>query len=433
MQVDRPDPETYLTQALTSPQLPQELRPFYEAFQRFHANRLWYQLTLTLESFLSLPTSAPFRIDLYRSFISSFAAKLDPLKHASIAVSVARTFENGSEAVEFLDGLLPGLTAPVAVSASEEKKKAEKKEGKDKEAEKDEAASTKPPPSPPASMPKTSDPDCRQPFVLLTMERAHFLLLLGQADETKEAMERCERILEGLDSVETVVNAAFYRVSGDYWKAKAEFADYYRNSLLYLACIDPSRDLSPSDRQSRAHDLGISALLGSIYNFGELLMHPILESLVGTEGEVVKKLLEVFNRGDIAGFERLVPEIGEKEPFLQQHFPFLREKICLLALIEAVFKRPTSDRTLLPFSVISREAQVPVDEVEHLVMKALALKLIRGTLDQVSSHVSISWVQPRVLDRTQIDGLRARLSEWTDKVAGVELGAREGAGELIVQ
>ncbi|GAA6044442.1 hypothetical protein JCM8097_006649, partial [Rhodosporidiobolus ruineniae] len=119
-------------------------------------------------------------------------------------------------------------------------------------------------------------------------------------------------------------------------------------------------------------------------------------------------------------------------PFLQQHFPFLREKICLLALIEAVFKRPTQDRTL-PFSVISHEAQVPVDEVEHLVMKALALKLIRGTLDQVSSLASISWVQPRVLDRPQIAGLRARLADWTDRVAVQETAAREGAGELVVQ
>jgi len=43
-------------------------------------------------------------------------------------------------------------------------------------------------------------------------------------------------------------------------------------------------------------------------------------------------------------------------------------------LIEAVFKRPTQDR-VLPFSVISKEAQVPIDEVEHLVMKALAYVL----------------------------------------------------------
>lgn len=122
-------------------------------------------------------------------------------------------------------------------------------------------------------------------------------------------------------------------------------------------------------------------------------MHPILDSLTGTEFEVVRNLLFAFNSGDIARFESLIPEIASKEvspplpcslpravtdkdlmmmqPFLQQHFPFLREKICLLALIESVFKRPTQDRKL-PFAIISKEAQVPVEEVEHLVMKALA-------------------------------------------------------------
>ncbi|GAA6024041.1 hypothetical protein JCM10207_004499 [Rhodosporidiobolus poonsookiae] len=393
MDVDRPDPQTYLAQALTSPQLPADLKPFFEALQRFYDNRLWYQLTLTLDSFFAAPASAPFRIDLYHAFISSFASKLAPLAHAKLAVSVARTYQSGAEAVAFLDGLL-GATPSSGVAVTEK--------------------------------------EHPQPWVLLTMERAHFKLLLGEADETKEAMEKCEKALEQLDAVDLAVHASFYRVSGDYWKAKAEFADYYRNSLLYLACIDPSRDLSAAERQARAHDLGISALLGSIYNFGELLMHPILDSLVGTEQEVVRNLLFAFNKGDIVRFEGLVGEVAQKEEFLTQHFPFLREKICLLALIEAVFKRPTQDRTL-PFSVISAEAQVPVDEVEHLVMKALALNLIRGTLDQVSSTASISWVQPRVLDKPQIDALRGRLADWTDQVTAVGMEARGHAGELLVQ
>lgn len=42
-----------------------------------------------------------------------------------------------------------------------------------------------------------------------------------------------------------------------------------------------------------------------------------------------------------------------------------------MALIEAVFRRPTTDR-VIPFSVIASDARVPIDEVEHLVMKALS-------------------------------------------------------------
>lgn len=115
---------------------------------------------------------------------------------------------------------------------------------------------------------------------------------------------------------------------------------------------------------------------------------------------------------------------------LQDSFAFLRQKICLMALIEAVFRRPTTDR-VLPFSVIAAETRIPANEVEHLVMKALSLNLIRGTLDQVASTTAVSWVQPRVLDKAQIDGLRARLAEWTDKVTGGEFPCGSGARLLL--
>lgn len=43
-----------------------------------------------------------------------------------------------------------------------------------------------------------------------------------------------------------------------------------------------------------------------------------------------------------------------------------------MALIESVFKRPANDRTM-SFQTIAEETRLPVDEVEHLVMKALRL------------------------------------------------------------
>ena len=52
----------------------------------------------------------------------------------------------------------------------------------------------------------------------------------------------------------------------------------------------------------------------------------------------------------------------------------------MMALLEAVFKRATQDRATLPFSVISKEAQVPIDEVEHVIMKALACVHTSATL-----------------------------------------------------
>ncbi|KAG1734858.1 hypothetical protein EDD22DRAFT_787811 [Suillus occidentalis] len=46
-------------------------------------------------------------------------------------------------------------------------------------------------------------------------------------------------------------------------------------------------------------DLGISAFLGdTIYNFGELLMHPILDALDNTQYDWIKKLLFTSNEGN---------------------------------------------------------------------------------------------------------------------------------------
>ena len=66
--------------------------------------------------------------------------------------------------------------------------------------------------------------------------------------------------------------------------------------------------MEPEERVLRAYDLSLSAFLGdTIYNFGELLMHPILDSLNGTPHEWITKLLYTFNEGNIGKFEALAP------------------------------------------------------------------------------------------------------------------------------
>ena len=89
-------------------------------------------------------------------------------------------------------------------------------------------------------MTKFDTPETREAFVLVTMERAHFKLLLGEADETKEAMDKCEKILDMLDSVDLAVHASFYRVSGDYWKVSFSFSNPYFLPLGPLGPISNS-------------------------------------------------------------------------------------------------------------------------------------------------------------------------------------------------
>ncbi|KAF8885647.1 hypothetical protein BD779DRAFT_1532957 [Infundibulicybe gibba] len=376
MAVDAPKPpklnlDEFISSGLSS--TPPELHPFLNAFHDLHKRKLWHQLTLKLFQFFEHPLSKPYRVDVFEQFISDFETKINQLRLVEMGVAVAKEIDNPQTHLTFLTSLLSRIDTAKSQEA----------------------------------------------HVLLLATIAHTKLLFGDLEGTRTDMDAAWKVLDSLEGVENGVNAAYYGVAADYYKAKAEYAPYYRHSLLYLACVDPATDMSGDERLARAHDLGISAFLGdTIYNFGELLMHPILDALDGTPHEWIKKLLFTFNEGHIGKFEALAP-LFPQEPILQENYAFLRQKICLMALIESVFKRTADNRTM-SFQTIAEETRLPIDEVEHLVMKALSLKLIRGSLDQVDQKAMITWVQPRVLSREQIGGLAKRLEGWVNKLNNVE-------------
>ena len=66
-------------------------------------------------------------------------------------------------------------------------------------------------------------------------------------------------------------------------------------------------------------------------------------------------------------------------------------------------------------------------------MKALSLKLIRGSIDQVREVVMVTWVQPRVLEIEQVDNMRKRLQEWDENVKKTALTVENETPELFVQ
>ena len=92
-----------------------------------------------------------------------------------------------------------------------------------------------------------------------------------------------------------------------------------------------------SERQERAFYLSLAAILGDgIYNFGELLMHPILGSLNGTRDQWLVDLLFSFNRGDLEKFESL-KSLWTSQADLKAAEVKMRQKICLLCLMEVLF------------------------------------------------------------------------------------------------
>ncbi|KAI0423812.1 hypothetical protein F5Y09DRAFT_336272 [Xylaria sp. FL1042] len=348
-------------------QAPEELQGLIIQCEDFWERKLWHQLTDLLIEFFANPKSEPQRLAFFKVFILKFADKINQLKLVDLGLKAATQCRDDRERLTFLADLAK----------------------------------------------KVDNENSQDAFVYATVAAARVELLLRDGEASRRDLDRAEKILDSFDSVETKVHAAFYQVNADYYKANADFASYYRNALLYLACIDLST-ISPNERKARAYDLGIAALVSdSIYNFGELLLHPILDALTG-DLEWLRDLLLAFNRGDLGAYDMLSGHISSNR-LLQDHEDEIREKIYLAALTESVFRRPPHERAMT-FSTISADTKVRPNQIEHLVMRALSLGLVRGTIDQVDEVVNFTWVQPRILDMGQIASMSQRLGEWGENV-----------------
>jgi 26S proteasome regulatory subunit N9 len=47
-----------------------------------------------------------------------------------------------------------------------------------------------------------------------------------------------------------------------------------------------------------------------------------------------------------------------------------------------------------------------------LVMKAMSLELVKGSIDEVDKTVHIEWIMPRYLNKEHMQILADRLGEW---------------------
>jgi 26S proteasome regulatory subunit N9 len=254
-----------------------------------------------------------------------------------------------------------------------------------------------------------------------------YLEHLNDLDETKKIILDLKDILEEAGNV-TPVHGKYYMLAADYYRLVGQHSDYYRCGLQFLGC---AIDTYPKDQwPQQAFCLGLAALLGEgIYNIGELLAHPILESLNGTENEWLVELLKVFNTGDINKFEQMKPQWSKIADLAAQEVK-LRQKISLLCLMEMTFKRPANKRTI-SFDEIAKEAKLPLKEVEILIMKAFAQGLVKGAIDEVAGVVNMSWVQPRVLDRQQVAAMATTLDTWMASITSMEHLIEERASEIL--
>ncbi|KAM0935708.1 putative proteasome component (PCI) domain, 26S Proteasome non-ATPase regulatory subunit 13 [Dioscorea sansibarensis] len=369
-----------------------ELAEWYSALADLYQRKLWHQLTLKLEQFVALAVvqAGDALIQLYNDFITDFETKINLLKLAHFAVIVSRQYSDKQVAISYLEGVIEKLQA-------------------------------------------TKEMRIEEPILYVKMQIAVFKLEQGNQKECKKLLEDGKATLDSMTDVDPSVHASFYWISSQYHKSRQEFAEFYKHTLLYLA-YTTVESLSDSFKLDLAFDLSLSALLGdNIYNFGELLAHPIINSLLGSKVEWLYHILQAFNTGDLVRYQELCHSHNaalNTQPALVANEKKLLEKINILCLMEIIFSRPSEDRTI-PLSVIAERTKLSIEDVEYLLMKSLSVHLIEGIIDQVENTVYVSWVQPRVLGIPQIKSLRDRLDVWLGKVHSALLSVEAETPDLV--
>ncbi|KAI3987418.1 hypothetical protein MKX01_042422 [Papaver californicum] len=369
-----------------------ELAEWYNSLADLYQRKLWHQLTLKLDQFVALAVfqAGDTLIQLYHNFITEFETKINLLKLAHFAVIVSRQYAEKEAAIGYLEGIIEKLRA-------------------------------------------TRETRIEEPILYIKMQIAAFRLEKGEQKECKNLLDDGKTTLDSMTDIDPSVYASNYWVSSQYHKSRQEFAEFYNSGLLYLA-YTPVESLSETFKLDLAFDLSLAALLGdNIYNFGELLAHPIIKSLLGTKVEWLYYILQAFNSGDLVRYQELCvvhKAALSAQPALVQNENKLLEKINILCLMEIIFSRPAEDRTI-PLSIIAERTKISVEDVELLLMKSLSVHLIEGIIDQVEATVHVSWVQPRVLGITQIKSLRNRLDNWVDKVHTALLSVEAETPDLV--
>lgn len=378
-----------------------DLSSSYRKISSFYASKLWHQLTISVLEFVSNP-SATLRttveggnsfLALFDQVILSVDKKLNSLSLARIASAVASSLL----IVPAVPGSATGGDGVAALAVIENllEKKTQLGAG------------------------ATLYTESKLALLQLTLSQKQ-QTEEKQLKEIKEMIQSRSKILENeLEGADTLVHSAFYETSMAYYKIAGPPEAFYQQAMLYLN-YTPLDQMSNQDKFTLATGISLAALTGEgVFNFGEVVQHPIHSCLNDTENQWLLDLMNVFSLGNVTEFRRITTEFDVQiraQPALVSRAELVQEKITLLALVNMIFERPSAERTL-EFHDISSRISVSEDQVEWVIMRALSLGLIRGSMDQVSGTVNVTWVMPRVLNSAQLKDLADRFGEWAVKVS----------------
>lgn len=167
---------------------PVDLQHLFISFEDLWERKLWHQLTDTLIEFFNHPDSAHQRLPFYKTFILTFADKINQLKLVTLALSAATQCRGNRPVplVMYVTYRSPDSQERLSFLTSVAN--------------------------------KVNNPNSQDAYVYATVAVATVRLELKDLEGARKDLDKSEKILDGFDSVETIVHAAFYRVNAEYYQ-----------------------------------------------------------------------------------------------------------------------------------------------------------------------------------------------------------------------
>lgn len=192
--------------------------------------------------------------------------------------------------------------------------------------------------------------------------------------------------------------------------------------------------MSEKEKKEFSIKMGMSILLGkNVFNISELLDKDIINSLVGTDFEWLFHMMNNLGQGKIKEFTDTVSQNQDfisKFPQIVKEMTYLEQKVRIIAFLEMIFLCGKDERSIA-FTKIANVCQVELVDVELLVMKAMSLNLIKGTMDEVEQVVHVDWCLPRYLNKGHLTIMNNKMVDWEQKLDNVIRMCENNALELV--
>ena len=154
------------------------------------------------------------------------------------------------------------------------------------------------------------------------------------------------------------------------------------------------------------------------YAFGDVLTTEIRTIAAQGGYPWLYELLLLVNKGEVARWneaKELYKPMMLSDPSFEGKLDVVDEKVALLALLELVFHRPTTDRCLR-FEDISSCCQIELNRIEPFLIRGASLGLFKCRINQIEQKVVFTWLQSRILDAEQVATMSNMLKNWSQNI-----------------